>query len=112
MRPPKPELNIPVLTEEHKAFIAIRKELRAVEIEAEKALRRHLKTCPDHLFAPTGKYEYWNKHWSINCGVKCLLCGYESGEWFCPESTKHFPVCEYEGGDEYCINCGTPDERK
>lgn len=41
-------------------------------------------------------------------GAVCGKCGEDFG-WFCQISPKHF--CEYEG-DEACIHCGAPEERK
>jgi len=39
----------------------------------------------------------------------CFRCGKDFG-WYCKISPKHF--CEYNDGDEDCIHCGAPEERK
>ena len=44
-----------------------------------------------------------------DCGsASCEKCGEDFG-WYCQISTKRF--CEYEG-EEDCIHCGEPEERK
>jgi hypothetical protein len=42
-------------------------------------------------------------------GAECGVCGQDFG-WFCPIGLKS--ICEYTDGDECCIHCGQPEERK
>jgi hypothetical protein len=39
----------------------------------------------------------------------CAICE-DRGGWWCPDNPSH--LCEYQGGSEYCIHCGAPEERK
>jgi len=41
----------------------------------------------------------------------CNKCGYKTGSWYCPDNPPKMR-CEYRSGDEWCIHCGNPEERK
>lgn len=46
--------------------------------------------------------------------AKCAECGFKKWEWFCPSPDSPKGLCNYSGinGDDECIYCGDPDERK
>ena len=88
--------------------------------------------CPHCMNTPTADLEL------VSCGAWCTICGKNFG-WYCPDSPDHtcyydiivkdsvrgielingefHPASEYglgdeDGGEEWCIFCGHPDERK
>ena len=40
----------------------------------------------------------------------CAKCGSNPFAWYCVASPTK--LCEYERGNEWCIHCGYPEERK
>lgn len=113
-RPPKPEL--PKVQLDYKQSLTQRyvKETNLSITAMEKALCKVKNACV-HFNVPIGDWEWseWQNTWTMDCGVKCVICGESTGAWYCPDSPNH--LCEYEPEDracDFCIHCGLPDERK
>lgn len=43
--------------------------------------------------------------------TKCVKCGTHGG-WYCPSDDNPSNECAYNSGDENCLYCGQPEERK
>lgn len=113
-RPPRPEVEIPELTPEQESTKAEIKRLSA-EIKSLQEKKRAISKNCQHVNVPGGKYEWvsWSKSWELCCGVYCLVCGEDTGYWYCPESPDH--VCKYDDDDQchdFCLHCHQPEERK
>ncbi|USN16363.1 hypothetical protein PLUTO_00470 [Luteibacter phage vB_LflM-Pluto] len=61
-------------------------------------------TIPAEKLVPTDSDPFADSQSAV-----CEHCGTHLG-WYCPDNDKH--TCEYESGDECCVHCGYPEERK
>lgn len=73
-------------------------DLREYVNGVQQTLYKLIRNC-DHFIINFGDYE----------SAVCDICGTSFG-WYCRESPKKY--CEYKAGDESCIHCGQPSERK
>lgn len=82
-----------VLNPEQSAYQHILEAARSRVIELEAK-------CP-HAFAPESGF--------------CVICREHFG-WYCPDNpNRDFPICQLQWngqGDDECVYCGQPDERK